>query len=154
MKSAIGNGTLALLRNPDQWRLLVSRPELAGNAVEELLRYDGPVQYTGRTAFADFEIGGVTVPRGAEVVTMLGSANRDPAAFADPDRLDITRSVGRIMSFGMGIHFCLGARLEGEIAFAALASRLPGLTLADPAPAWRGGVVLRGLRALPVTWRY
>jgi cytochrome P450 len=153
----IGNGTLALLRNPDQWRLLVSRSELAGTAVEELLRYDGPVQYTGRTAFADFEIGGVTVPRGAEVVTMLGSANRDPAAFADPDRLDITRSVGRIMSFGMGIHFCLGAplaRLEGEIAFAALASRLPGLTLADPAPAWRGGVVLRGLRALPVTWRY
>jgi len=151
----IGNGTLALLRNPNQWRLLTSRPDLAGNAVEELLRYDGPVQYTGRTAFTDVEYGGVPVPRGAEVVTMLGSANRDPAAFTDPDRLDITRSVGRIMSFGMGIHFCLGAplaRLEGEVAFAALASRLPGLALADPAPAWRGGVVLRGLRSLPVTW--
>jgi cytochrome P450 len=152
----IGNGTLALLRHPDQWRVLTLRPELAANAVEELLRYDGPVQYTGRTAFVDVEMGGVTVPRGAEVVTMLGSANRDPAAFVDPERLDIARDVGRIMSFGMGIHFCLGAplaRLEGEVAFAALASRLTGLALADPAPAWRGGVVLRGLRSLPVTWR-
>ncbi|MDQ4100539.1 MAG: cytochrome P450, partial [Chloroflexota bacterium] len=151
----IGNGTLALLRQTDQWRTLVARPELAVNATEELLRYDGPVQLTGRVAFEDMEIGGVPVSRGTEVAMMLGAANRDPAAFAEPERLDITRNVGRVMSFGMGIHFCLGAalaRLEGEVAFAALARRLPHLRLAEPTPAWRDGVVLRGLRSLPVEW--
>ncbi len=149
----IGNGTLALLHHPDQWQSFLIRPELAGNATEELLRYDGPVQLTGRVAFEDFEIGGVPVPRGTEVVMMLGAANRDPAAFPDPDRLDITRNGGRILSFGMGIHFCLGAplaRLEGEVAFAALVKRLPRLRLAGPTPEWRDGVVLRGLRSLPV----
>ncbi len=149
----IANGTLALLRHPDQWARLVADPSLAGNATEELLRYDSPVQFTGRTAGEDIEIGGVTVPRGSWVSTMLGSANRDEAVWDAPDRLRIDREVGRHMSFGMGIHFCLGAplaRLEGEIAFATLAREAPGLVLADPNPRWRPGAVLHGLERLDV----
>ena len=148
----IGNGTLALLRYPDQWRLLVDQPGLAANATEELLRYDSSVQLTSRTVFEELEIGGVTLPRGTEVFTVLGAANRDPDAFDDPDRLDITRKVGRIMTFGQGIHFCLGsplARLEGAVAFETLTRRLPGLTLAGE-PVWRPGIVLHGLQSLPV----
>lgn len=148
----IGNGTLALLRHPDQWRHLVARPELATNATEELLRYDSPVQMTSRVVFEEMEIGGVTFPRGTEVFAVLGSANRDPDAFDDPGRLDITRSVGRIMTFGQGIHFCLGsplARLEGAVAFETLTRRLPGLTLAGE-PVWRAGIILHGLQSLPV----
>jgi cytochrome P450 len=150
----IGNGTLALLRHPDQWRALVDDPSLARNATEELLRFDSPVQMTTRLAFEDLEIAGTPIRRGTEVFFVLGSANRDPRAFVDPDRLDITRDVGRIMSFGMGIHFCLGAplaRLEGEIAFRTLAQEAPGLRLATEAPRWRAGLVLRGLQELPVT---
>jgi pimeloyl-[acyl-carrier protein] synthase len=149
----IGNGTLALLQHRDQWQALVDDPSLARNATEELLRYDSPVQMTTRLAMEDLEIAGERVSRGANVYLVLGSANRDPAAFDDPDTLDIRREVGRIMSFGMGIHFCLGsplARLEGELAFGALARELPGLELADQRPAWRPGLILRGLRALPV----
>lgn len=148
----IGNGTLALLRHPDQWRQLVDQPDLAANATEELLRYDSPVQMTSRRVFEAMEIGGVTIPRGAEVFAVLGSANRDPAAFEEPDRLDITRKVGRIMTFGQGIHFCLGsplARLEGAVAFETLTRRLPNLTLAGE-PVWRAGIVLHGLQSLPV----
>ena len=150
----IGNGTLALLQHPDQWRALVDDPSLARNATEELLRFDSPVQLTMRWAFDDLEIAGTPIRRGAEVFFVLGSANRDPRAFVDPDRLDIRRDVGRIMSFGMGIHFCLGAplaRLEGEIAFQTLARQVPGLALATDEPRWRAGLVLRGLHELPVT---
>jgi cytochrome P450 len=150
----IGNGTLALLQHPDQWRALVDDPSLARNATEELLRYDSPVQMTTRLALDDLEIVGTPVSRGTEVFFVLGSANRDPRAFEEPDRLDIRRKVGRIMSFGMGIHFCLGAplaRLEGEIAFQALAREASGLRLASVRPAWRAGLILRGLQELPVT---
>lgn len=149
----VGNGTLALLRHPDQWRLLVDDPSLARNATEELLRYDSPVQMTTRLAFEDLEVAGVAVPRGGRIMFVMGSANRDPRAFDMPDRLDIRREVGRIMSFGMGIHFCLGAplaRLEGEIAFRTLAQHAPHLGLVTDQPEWRGGLVLRGLQSLPV----
>ena len=148
----IGNGTLALLRHPEQWQALVDDPSLARNATEELLRYDSPVQMTTRLAFEDLEIAGTPIRRGTEVFFVLGSANRDPRAFTDPHRLDIRRDIGRIMSFGMGIHFCLGAplaRLEGEIAFATLAREAPGLQLAAARPEWRAGLILRGLKQLP-----
>jgi cytochrome P450 len=149
----IANGTLALLRHRDQWDRLVAEPALAGNATEELLRYDSPVQLTSRITGEDVEIGVIAVPRGTEVFFMLGSANRDKAVWADPDALRIDREVGRHLAFGMGIHFCLGAplaRLEGEIAFATLAREAPGLALVDPNPRWRPGAVLHGLERLDV----
>jgi cytochrome P450 len=149
----IGNGILALLRHPAQWQALVADPSLARNATEELLRYDAPVQSTSRVVKEDVEIAGKPVPAGSWLTTMLGSANRDELVFADPDRLDIRRDVGRIMSFGMGIHFCLGAplaRLEGEIAFATLARAFPTLTLVTDTPQWRPGAVFHGLQALPL----
>lgn len=149
----IGNGTLALMRHPDQWQALVDDVSLAKNATEELLRYDSPVQMTNRLAFREIEIAGTLVPPGTEVVYVLGAANRDPRVFDDPDRLDIRRKVGRLMSFGMGIHFCLGAplaRLEGEIAFQTLAREVKGMRLATEHPEWRAGLVLRGLQSLPV----
>jgi cytochrome P450 len=149
----IANGTLALLRHRDQWERLVADPSRAGSATEELLRYDSPVQLTGRLVAEDVEIGGVPVPRGTEVMFMLGSANRDEAVWDDPDAARIDRPVGRHMAFGMGIHFCLGAplaRLEGEVAFATLAREAPGLALVDPNPPWRPGAVLHGLERLDV----
>jgi cytochrome P450 len=149
----IGNGTLAMLHHPEQWELLVNDPSLATPAVEELLRYESPVQLTTRVAFADIEVGGVTIPRGTQNLILLGSANRDPAVFDDPDRLDIRRDVKRTMAFGMGIHFCLGsplARMEGEIAFDTLVRTVPTLRLLSETPNWRPGAVLHGLRELPV----
>ncbi len=149
----IGNGTLALLRHPDQWRALVANPALARNAAEELLRYDAPVQFTARTTLEPIDIGGIGIDQGTDVRFVLGSANRDESVFADADRLDIRRDVGRIMSFGMGIHFCLGAplaRMEGEIAFATLAREYPGLELASDSIRWRPGAVFHGLQDLPL----
>jgi hypothetical protein len=147
---------LALYRNPDQLRLLKENPTLIANAVEELLRYDSSVQMTGRTTLEDVSVGGVDVAKGETVLCLLGAANRDPAAYPDPDRLDITRSNIRPMSFGGGIHFCLGAqlaRIEGEIAIATLLRRLPGLKLDDAErPDWRQTFVLRGLNTLPARW--
>ena len=153
----IGNGLLALHRNPDQLRLLIEDPSLAANAVEELLRYDSSVQVTGRTTLEDVdEIGGIALPQGQSVVCLLGSANRDPAVYADPDKLDIKRADVRPLSFGGGIHYCLGAqlaRIEGEIAIATLLRRLPELRLDDiDHPDWRQTFVLRGLNKLPASW--
>jgi cytochrome P450 len=153
----IGNGLLALHRNPDQLKLLREDPSLTAGAVEELLRYDSSVQVTGRTTLEDVdEIGGIALAKGQSVICLLGSANRDPAVYADPDRLDITRADVRPLSFGGGIHYCLGAqlaRIEGEIAIATLLRRLPGLRLDDPEhPDWRQTFVLRGLNTLPVSW--
>jgi cytochrome P450 len=153
----IGNGLLALYRHPDQLRLLREDPSLTASAVEELLRYDSSVQVTGRTTLEDVdEIGGIPLAKGQSVICLLGSANRDPAVYADPDRLDITRADVRPLSFGGGIHYCLGAqlaRIEGEIAIATLLRRLPGLQLDDAEhPDWRQTFVLRGLNTLPASW--
>jgi cytochrome P450 len=152
----IGNGLLALHRNPDQLWLLKEDPTRTANAIEELLRYDSSVQLTGRTALEDVSVGGVDVAKGESVLCLLGAANRDPAVYPDPDRLDVTRSNVRPMSFGGGIHFCLGAqlaRIEGEIAIATLLRRLPTLRLDDVEhPDWRQTFVLRGLNKLPAKW--
>ena len=152
----IGNGLLALHRHPDQLRKLKADPSLMANAVEELLRYDSSVQMTSRTAFEDVEICGVPVAKGEAVITVLGAANRDPAAFPDPDALDITRPGVKPLSFGGGIHFCLGAqlaRIEAEIALATLFRRLPALELVElEEPDWRPTFTLRGLKTMPATW--
>ncbi|MEV4896404.1 cytochrome P450 [Nonomuraea sp. NPDC055795] len=153
----IGNGMLALLRNPDQLALLRGEPELLPDAIEEFLRFDGPVERsTPRFAAEDMEIAGVAVPRGAMVHISLGAAGSDPAAVSSPRELDITRRDNRHLAFGHGIHFCLGAplaRLEGRIAIGTLLARLPGLALdcAEEELAWRPpGSVVRGLTRLPV----
>ncbi len=150
----IGNGLLALLRHPDQLRRLRDDPALIQTAVEELLRYDGPVQRSGRIPNTDVEIGGKTIPKGSLVSALIGAANRDPAQFPDPDRLDVARSDNRHIAFGWGIHFCLGAplaRVEGQIAINTLLRRKPALTLATETPEWRESSALRGLKALPVS---
>jgi cytochrome P450 len=148
----IGNGLLALLRNSEQFQRLQNDPSLAETAVEELLRFDSPVQLTGRVALEDLEIGGKQIAQHSLVVTLLGAANRDPNEFADPDRLDIGRAENRHLAFGMGIHFCLGAplaRAESQIVFRTLAERFPGMALAGP-PKRRTTITLRGLESLPV----
>lgn len=147
----IGNGTLALLRHPDQLDLLRSTPSLIDSAVEELLRYDSPVQYVARTALADVEFAGAQIPAGTLVIALIAAANRDPEVFTDPHRLDIARPLSGTLVFGFGAHFCLGAplaRLEGRIALAALAA-VPGLTLAGD-PVYRDNPVLRGPASLRV----
>lgn len=154
----IGNGLLALHRNPDQLALLKARPELMVNAIEEFLRYDSSVQMTGRVTLEDIDdLGGVKIPKGETVLCLLGSANRDPAVYPDrPDRLDVTRQNVKPLSFGGGIHFCLGAqlaRIEAEIAIATLLRRLPDLRIDDVEnPEWRPTFVLRGLKRLPASW--
>ena len=152
----IGNGLLALHRNPGQLRLLKENPQVTSAAIEELLRYDSSVQVTGRTALEDVAVGGFGIEKGESILCLLGAANRDPAAYKDPDQLDITRQNVRPLSFGGGIHFCLGAqlaRIEAEIAIATLLHRLPDLTLDDlEAPDWRPAFVLRGLNKLPAHW--
>jgi cytochrome P450 len=153
----IGNGLLALHRHPDQLRLLKEDPTLAANAVEELLRYDPSVQGAARTALEDIaDLGDIRIEKGQAVLCLLGAANRDPAVYADPDRLDIRRANVRSLSFGGGIHHCIGAqlaRIEGEVAIATLLRRLPGLRLDDAEhPDWRQTFVLRGLKTLPASW--
>ena len=151
----IGNGTLALLRHPDQLRLLRERPGLIVGAVEELLRFDGPVQRSARIPSEDLTIGGRTIPKGELVMPFVGAADRDPAQFPDPDRLDITRAENRHVAFGLGIHFCLGAplaRVEGQIAIDTLLRRMPRLALATERPVFRPSLTLRGLESLPVSF--
>jgi cytochrome P450 len=152
----IGNGLLALHRNPGELRRLREDPALVPNAIEELLRYDSSVQLTGRTALEDVELGGVAIPKGESVLCLLGAANRDPAAYPEPDRLDVGRPNIRPLSFGGGIHFCLGAqlaRIEAEVAISTLLRRLPGLEVDDVEhPDWRQTFVLRGLNRLPASW--
>src|SRR5262245_51636913 len=151
----LGNGTLALLRHPDQLRRLRDDPGLIAGAVEELLRYDGPVQRTARITSEAVTIGGRTIPAGEMVLPFMGAADRDPAQFPDPDRLDIARADNRHMAFGWGIHFCLGAplaRVEGQIAINTLVRRLPKLALATDTPQYRQSLTLRGLAALPVAF--
>ena len=151
----IGNGLLALLRNPDQLELLRARPELMASAVEELLRYDSPVRLTARTALEDTAVVGVAVRAGEPVIALLDAANHDPAVFEAPDTLDIRRDAHRHVAFGAGAHYCLGAalaRAEAQIALAALVA-LPDLELACDEPAWRPLVALHALQSLPVACR-
>jgi cytochrome P450 len=151
----IGNGTLALLRHPNQYERLKHDTGLVRSAVEELLRYDSPVQMTFRVAFEDIRIGDKVIHGGDDVCVIMGAANRDPQHFANPDQLDIARSENRHMAFGNGIHYCLGAplaRLEGQLAFSTLVRRLPRLTLATEQTQWRENFLLRGLKSLQVTW--
>jgi cytochrome P450 len=149
----IGNGVLALLRHPDELHRLRQTPALIASAVEELLRYDGPVQRTARVASDDATIGGRTIRKGDMVMPFIGAADRDPAQFPDPDRLDLARGDNRHIAFGWGIHFCLGAplaRVEGQIAIDTLVRRLPRLELATESPEYRQSLTLRGLKTLPV----
>ena len=156
--SLVGNGVVALLRNPDQLALVKADPALVPGLVEEVMRYDAPVPHsTFRYAAEDLEIGGVTIPAGGQVIISLAAANRDTEHFDEPEHFDVERSHNRHLAFGHGIHFCLGAplaRLEGTIAFTTLLARFPDIHLAVPSEELRwghgDGLVLRGLSALPV----
>ena len=150
----IGNGMKALLQHPDQLQRLRDDPTLIGGAVEELLRYDGPVHLTGRIATEDLEIAdGVIARKGEGVTLLLAAANRDPARFDDPDRLDIDRPDPRHLTFSHGIHYCLGAalaRVEGQTAIGSLVSRFDSIELLEE-PTYRDHFVLRGLNSLRVS---
>ena len=151
--NVVGNGMLALLRHPDQLARLRAEPGLLGTAVEELIRYDSPLQLFERTAKQDAEVAGVTVRAGQKIAALLGAANRDPAVFADPDRLDVGRAVNPHLGFGAGIHYCLGAplaRVELQVSLGTLLARFPRLELAGE-PVRRPEFVLRGLSSLPVS---
>jgi cytochrome P450 len=146
----IGNGALALLRHPEQLEWFRAHPDQAAGAVEELLRYDPPVQLTARSALEDIELAGERIRRGQVILLLIGAANRDPAVFPDPERLDLTRTPERHLSFGLGIHYCLGAplaRLEGQIALTRLCQR--EVSLAGEV-SYRDNLILRGLATLPV----
>jgi cytochrome P450 len=148
----IGNGLLALLRHPEQLALLRAEPELMPAAVEELLRYDSPVQRNRRLAMQDMSFGGKEIRQGDSVLVFMGSANRDPARFQDPGALDITRAPNPQMAFGYGIHFCAGAaltRLEAPIALRALLDRFPNVRLSDDFDErWHRNITFRGLQSL------
>ena len=155
----IGTGILALLQQPAQFQRLRNHPDLIDTAVEELLRYGNPVEHGSmRHALEDVELGGHRIPKGSTVILLLSSANRDEQIFQQPDDLDISRSPNRHLSFGFGIHYCLGAplaRLEGQIAIRALIERFPSLQLAVPPDhlVWRNTMAVRGLRTLPIRLR-
>jgi cytochrome P450 len=152
----IGNGALALLQHPDQLAKLKADPGLLESAVEELLRYDGPVEFgTWRFTTSPITVGGVRIPAGEPVLAVLAAADRDPARFSEPDVLDLSRDEGGHLALGHGIHFCLGAplaRLEGRVAFSRLFARFPELALAEPVDGlrWHSGLIMRGLHSLPV----
>ncbi len=151
----IGNGVLALLRHPQERRRLQNDPALIETAVNEFLRYESPVQFTGRTATADYEVGGKRIAAGDFVVLGLGAANRDPAEFAEPERLDVGRRENRHLAFGVGIHSCLGGRLaclEAGIAISTLLCRFPDLRPEFDEPQWYPTIVSRGLTTLPVSF--
>jgi cytochrome P450 len=150
----IGNGTYALLRHPEQMKRLRDDPSLIPTAVEELLRYDSPAQFTNRFLTADMALGGKTLRAGQMVLLVLAAANRDPEAFPNPDKLDVGRPNNKHVAFGLGSHFCLGAplaRLEGRLVFEALLRCAPNLRLDGPAPRYRQNFNLRGLESLHVS---
>ena len=149
----LANSVVALLRHPDQLQLLREQPDPAGPAVEELLRFDTPVQLVARVAWEDVEIAGVPVSGGERIVAYLGAGNRDPERFSEPDRLELTRPDNAPLSFGGGIHYCLGAplaRLEAQIAIPALLTRFPRLSLAGE-PGRRDSLAIRGYTDLPLS---
>ncbi|MGK3986569.1 cytochrome P450 [Sorangium sp. So ce136] len=151
----IGNSVLALIRNPDQLQKLRESPALIDRAVEEVLRYNGVAYQSTRRAREDVEIRGVRIEAGKIAFGFLHAANRDPARFSDPDRLDILRKDNRHVAFGSGIHFCLGAqlaRVQAQVVVNTIVQRLPDLAIAEPRLAWIQSLLVRGLRALPVTF--
>jgi cytochrome P450 len=151
--NVVGNGVLALMRHRDQWQRLVDDPGLAASAVEELIRYDSPLQLFERTATKDVTICGYPVPAGDKIAVLLGAAGRDPHVFSQPDRLDISRAPNAHLGFGAGIHYCPGAplaRIEAQATLLALCRQLPSLELAGQAE-YRPQFVIRGLKDLAVT---
>lgn len=151
----IGNGLLTLLSHPEEMSRLRADSTLLPSAIEELLRYESPSQHTARLAPTDVELGGQRIRKRAAVIAVMGAANRDPERFPDPDRVDVSRKDNRHVAFGWAAHFCFGAalaRLEGQIAFELLLSRLPQLALDTDRLEWRHNLGLRGLKALPVTF--
>ena len=149
----IASGFLTLLRNPESLEQLRDHPEIAGTAVEELLRFESPVQHTARIAPEDMQLGGKTIKKGSRVVAVLAAANRDPNRFSDPDRLTLTRSENRHLAFGWAAHYCFGAplaRMEGQIGFKTLLSRLARPALMDTRLEWRENAGLRGLARLNI----
>jgi cytochrome P450 len=149
----LGNGLMALLRHPDQLERLRADRSLLKTGVEELLRYDSPVQIAARTAYEDLSVDGHLIESGSTVLCLLGAANRDPARYSDPDRFDVGRSEGAPLSFGSGIHFCLGAalaRLEGQIVLDRLLDRFSTVELVGDRPTHRDSLTLRGLTDLRV----
>jgi cytochrome P450 len=149
----IASGLFCLLRDREQLRLLVERPELLPGAVEEVLRYEAPIQRARHSTKEPTEIAGTSVPAGQVVTAVIGSANRDGDAFAEPDRFDVTRPENHHLAFGRGPHFCLGAplaRLEGQIALAAVLARFPGIELESTTPSWSGNTTVRALKSAPV----
>ena len=149
----IANGVLTLLRHPDQLDRLRREPDLLPKAVEELLRYEPPVQMLGRSPLADVDVAGTTVPKGASLVLVLASGNRDPRRFRDPERFDPTRPDNQHLGFGSGVHSCYGApltRIEAQIALSRLISRFGTARLVDDPPPYRRNALLRGPRHLPV----
>ena len=148
-----GNGILALLQHPEQMQKLRQQPELVGLAVEEMMRYDNPVQVAYRSAAEDVELGGKLLHKGDLVNMVLGAANRDPQRFSDPNRFDVTRDEGKHLGLGLGIHFCLGApllRLEAEIVFNTILRRFPKLELASDSWEWQEQPIFRGVKSLSV----
>ena len=152
-RNLIGNGLYTLLRYPEQAAELLDCPELIRSAVEELLRYESPVQYTGRMVLEDFEFCGVPARRGQEIIFMLGAANRDRSQFKDPDRLDLKRAKNPHLAFGAGAHFCIGnqlARLEGQVAILKILEKFPQMRPVSPEPEWLPNFSFRGLKTLHV----
>jgi len=151
----IGNGMLTLLRHPDEFERLRNDLTLVPSAVEELLRYESPSQHTARICPEDSELGGKKIRKGQAVIAVMGAGNRDPERFPDPDRLDLGRTDNRHLAFGWASHFCFGAplaRIEGQLVFEAIASRMTNLKLAAGPLVWRDNLGLRGLTSLPVTF--
>ncbi|MET0569726.1 MAG: cytochrome P450 [Hyphomicrobiaceae bacterium] len=149
----LSTATLALIRTPDQRQRFIREPELAGTAVEEFLRYDAPTNAMTRIVRTEHEVGGKVLKTGDRVFAIINAANRDETQFAVPDRLDIGRTPNRHLTFGQGIHFCLGAqlaRLEARIALPLLLERFPGIALSRSEPVWLDALIMRGLKSLPV----
>ena len=153
-RNLIGNGMYALLRNPDQLAELREKPEMIRSAVEELLRFESPVQFTARVLKEDIEVCGQKIPKGWTILCMLGAANRDPKQFEQPNQLNLGRLNNQHLAFSAGIHFCIGAqlaRLEGQVAIQKLIQTFPNMKLATARPQWASTFGFRGLTTLPVT---
>jgi cytochrome P450 len=151
----LSNGLLALLRNANAWRMLAGNPALIKTAVEELLRYDSPIQHQTRVAAESFDFAGGHVKQGERVLLMLGAANRDPEQFPEPDQLHLRRDPNRHMAFGLGIHYCIGAplaRLEAQIALPRILDRFPGLHLRSQQLEWRRHTSNRNPVRMELTW--